>query len=242
MKDIDDVYVVFNEKLPDSMVDLLPDKYKLITFLNPFSMYMFKDYSFQLNEFTYIGADGILPIIINRIFGINKSNRFSFDMSSVGKAVFDYCQINQKSVYFIGSKQNQLESFINIFKVKYPNMILSGWNNGYFMESEFKSKVDEILRLKSDVVIIGMGTPKQELFALKLKEFGFDGAVYTCGGFIHQASEKFEYFNGFVDKFHIRWLYRIFKESYVLKRVLLYYPKFFVSYFWFLVLNSKKFK
>jgi N-acetylglucosaminyldiphosphoundecaprenol N-acetyl-beta-D-mannosaminyltransferase len=239
---MNDIFTLFIKKLPESMETLMPDRKKMVTYLNPYSMYVSKSNIECLKQFDYISSDGILPLILNRIFGINKSMRLSFDMSSIGKAVFEYCSQHNKSIYFIGSNQDKLDKFISSFKEMYPNILLKGWRDGFFQSIEEENIVTQIINTKPDVVIVGLGTPKQDLFALELKNSGYCGTVYTCGGFIHQAAEKFEYFNGFVDKFHIRWLYRIFKEKYVLKRVVLYYPKFIISYFWFLFFNSKKFK
>ncbi len=236
------VYFLFNNKLPNSMDCLMPDSKKIITCLNPYSMYISKSNIKCLEQFTFITSDGILPLFINNLFGIDKSVRLSFDMSSIGKEVFYYCSHHNKSIYFIGSNQASLDKFITSFKKMYPNVLLKGWRNGFFQDVDKEIILTQIINTKPDVVIVGLGTPKQDLFALELKNGGYCGTVYTCGGFIHQAAEKFEYFNGFVDKFHVRWLYRIFKEKYVLKRVILYYPKFVISYIWFLLFNSKSLK
>jgi N-acetylglucosaminyldiphosphoundecaprenol N-acetyl-beta-D-mannosaminyltransferase len=73
--------------------------------------------------------------------------------------------------------------------------------------------------VKPDIVIVGMGAIAQERFLLGLKQAGFSGKGFTCGGFIHQtASNKIDYYPRWVDKLNLRFLYRMLKESYTRQR------------------------
>lgn len=84
-----------------------------------------------------------------------------------------------------------------------------------------------------------MGAPMQDEIAVMLKEKGFIGSVYTCGGFIHQTTEGIISFPEWTNKFGVRWLYRIFTQKGMLKRLLRTYPKFVISYSWFLLFQIK---
>jgi N-acetylglucosaminyldiphosphoundecaprenol N-acetyl-beta-D-mannosaminyltransferase len=191
-------------------------------------MYKSIDEMELFEKFDYIGSDGILPIIIQRCFGMRITNRYSFDMSSVAPAVFDYAIANNMTIYFIGSTHENINEFIQNLKNNYPDIMISGFHHGYIDGNE-KSVAKQIISSSANIVIIGMGAPAQERFSVFLREYGFSGTIYTCGGFIHQASNKFYYFNGWIDKFHLRTIYRWYKEPHVICR-LKYYPSFILTY------------
>ena len=77
-------------------------------------------------------------------------------------------------------------------------------------------------------VICGLGTPKQDIFAQKLKlALGSQlKQIYTCGGFLHQTQDELHYYPKYIDILHLRWLYRAIKEPGVAKRLLTKYPFF----------------
>lgn len=233
-----DVFLTFHQKLPQSVEQLLPGERKAITFWNPYSIYKSKGYEELFASFSYIGSDGILPLIFQSIHGVKNTHRYSFDMTSVAPIVFEYAVEHRLSVYFIGAHEDQIEKFMQELKNRYPDLKIAGWHHGYVKEKE-KEIQEEILRIAPDVVIIGMGTPLQEMFSISLRKAGFKGTTYTCGGFIHQSAQKFEYFNRWCNKLHLRALYRIIREPYVWRRVLFYYPRFVFSYNWFLIRYRK---
>ena len=73
----------------------------------------------------------------------------------------------------------------------------------------------------------------QEQFLLKVKNAGFDGIGFTCGGFIHQtAKDEIDYYPGWVDRMNLRFLYRMYKEKHTRKRYLqaaLLFPARFIA-------------
>ena len=73
-----------------------------------------------------------------------------------------------------------------------------------------------------------MGAPAQEKFLGDLWRSGWRGAGYTCGGFLEQiVGTAGEYFPPWTNRFHLRWLFRLYKEPRRMwKRYLLQYPKF----------------
>jgi N-acetylglucosaminyldiphosphoundecaprenol N-acetyl-beta-D-mannosaminyltransferase len=62
----------------------------------------------------------------------------------------------------------------------------------------------------------------QEEFLAKVKENGFEGIGFTCGGFIHQTAKvgSVPYYPNWVNALNIRFLYRIVYEKHTRKRYL----------------------
>ena len=229
------IYSIFYNKLPVKKEFLFPiNKKRMITFLNPYYMEILKEYSWLYTQFGYICSDGMIPILLNKITGNPKSSRISFDMTSIGKTVLQYAEDNQMSIYFIGAKELEIKHFIDIIKKEYPQLNIIGFHHGYFSNNEDKI-VEQIIDLKPDIVVVGMGAPKQDLFAIHLQQHGFNGTIYTCGGFIHQTCQKINYYPHWINKLNLRTFYRLLHEPYVWKRVIKYYPSFIFKYTYFLL-------
>ena len=89
-----------------------------------------------------------------------------------------------------------------------------------------------VLRLitehRPDVVILGLGAPMQEYVASHCARQLPGADIYTCGGFISQtALAGGRFYPPFFDRTHTRWLYRIFRQPYVLKRLFIEYVRGF---------------
>ncbi|WP_010516294.1 WecB/TagA/CpsF family glycosyltransferase [Croceivirga radicis] len=195
------------------------------TFLNPFSYLFFRKNLTLFSSFDGIYIDGIVLVRLLRIFGI-KVDRVSFDMTSLAPLVIEEVIKTNKSIYFIGSTTDAINGFIKVISNKWPKLKIASFRNGYFSSPNDRlDAINDILHKNPEVVVIGMGTPYQEQFLVELKENGFNGAAYTCGGFIHQTTNKVSYYPLFYDKFNLRWLYRMIDEPKLIKRYVLDYPK-----------------
>ena len=224
------IIALLKEKINKSkVVELSNNNNKLITFLNPYSYLLFRKNLPLFSKLDIIYIDGILLIFLLRLFSI-RSYRFSFDMTSLAPLVFEDAINHNKKIYFVGSKQEEILEFIDKIKKEYPQLNVIGFRNGYFNEQTKKESIEEIFLLQPDIVISGMGTPFQEQFILDLKEAGWNGTGYTCGGFFHQTAKNITYYPKIFDTLHLRWLYRIYDEPKLLRRYIVLYPKSILIY------------
>ena len=158
------------------------EKGRIYTFLNPVSYLSALDNKELFSKFDGIFADGsILVSAIKMVYGKSVTRR-SFDMTSMAPELLSYAEANGKSIYIVASKQEQVEKAVDIFKERYPRLILAGYRNGYFAsEEEMNVEAKKIAEINPDFVIVGMGILMQESFLLKVKEAGFKGIGFTCG-------------------------------------------------------------
>ena len=205
-----------------SISAILSSTNRIFTFLNPVSYLDALDNKELFSKFDGIFADGsVLVAAIRMLYG-KKLERRSFDMTSVAPQLFDYAVQNNKSVYIVASKQEQVEKAVAIFKEKWTGLNIIGFRNGYFnSEEEKESEAKHIVEVNPDFLIVGMGAVMQEKFLVLAKEKGFKGVGFTCGGFIHQVSQgDMDYYPAWVDKWNLRFVYRIFKERHTHKHYL----------------------
>ncbi len=196
----------------------------LVTFLNPFSYYQCRKSPDAIRQFDHIYIDGMLLVrLLNLVFP-RKFTRISFDMTSAAPVLFERWSQNGKRVYFVGSTPDAIEGFVRTIGAAYPALKIDGYRNGYFKGDERAALIRELAERKPDVIVVGMGTPLQEQLLLDIRQAGWQGCGYTCGGFIHQTSGKTQYYPKILDKLNLRWMYRIYDEPKLFKRYALYYP------------------
>lgn len=206
---------------------------RIYTFLNPVSYLTALDHRNVFSRFDGIFADGSILVSAVRILYGRSVTRRSFDMTSLAPELFSFAEKHKKTIYIVASQQEQVEQAIRIFRQKWPELHFAGYRNGYFnSEKEMEKEAEKIVNLQPDFLIAGMGILVQETFLLKIREAGFQGIGFTCGGFIHQtAKNEIDYYPDWADRMNLRFLYRMYKEKHTRKRYLqaaLLFPSRFI--------------
>lgn len=200
--------------------DVFSQKGKVYTYLNPVSYLTALDNKELFLQMDGIFADGGLLVKAIKLLYGKQVTRRSFDMTSMAPELFAYAAGHGKTVYIVASKQEQVEKAVEIFRERYPKVKFAGYRNGYFAsENEMDVEVKHIAELNPDFLIVGMGALMQEKFLLKVKDAGYQGVGFTCGGFVHQTSKnEIDYYPAWVDKTNLRFVYRMWKEPHTRKR------------------------
>ena len=210
--------VLLTEKTSVEMI--LKNGKGIYTFLNPVSYLDALKHKEQFAAFDGIFADGgLLVKAIKLAYGVTVKRK-SFDMTSLAPIVFTYAAKNGKSVAIVATKQEMVERAVLNLERSFQGLNISYYRNGYFNgEHEMDDEAKKIVSLHPDILIVGMGIIKQEQFLLKVRDAGYQGIGFTCGGFIHQtAQDKAEYYPDWVDKHGLRFVYRMYKEPHTRKR------------------------
>ena len=192
----------------------------IFTFLNPVSYLDALKHKELFSSFDGIFADGgLLVKAIKIAYGATVKRR-SFDMTSLAPIVFSYAAKTGKSVAIVATKQEMVEKAVANLEKSFKGLNICYFRNGYFSsDAEMNSEAQKIVGLHPDILIVGMGIINQEEFLLKVRDAGFKGIGYTCGGFIHQtAQDKVDYYPEWVDKHGLRFVYRMYKEPHTRKR------------------------
>ena len=122
-------------------------------------------------------------------------------------------QVNNLSFYMIGASDSEnLKCIDNIIK-QYPKLNIVGSRNGYFEENDYQDIVEDINKKKADVVWLALGRPKQEEFAIYLKErLSHTTWIKTCGGVFNFLSKTNRRAPLLMQSFGLEWLYRLILE------------------------------
>lgn len=202
-------------------------KTQVVFFLNHYSLYILCIKCIDLlynNIFVYV--DGYL---LARFFKL-KQGRNSFDLTGGADIIFKICSQNNINVVFIGGTEEEKISFSKKIKKLFPDLKFIVFN-GYFDEEKIiEIAISQVKENNAKVIILGLGTPKQEIIAMKIasqaKSYKF--TIFTCGGFISQTakSPKGIFYPEFINKMNLRWLWRCIKQPFVIKRLPIYFKSY----------------
>ena len=204
------------------------EKSGLSFFLNPYSYLELRKQQNLLSSADNIYIDGQWLCHFLKWSGVTNVKRRSFDNSSLAPNVFSLIEKSRARVAVIGSDRESAEEFKKYLLNQYPDLNLVISQDGYFKDAqEIKQTHLDIIDKKIDLVIVGMGVIRQETFLKELKELGWNGSGYTCGGFMHQtASKGHDYYPVWADKWNLRFAYRIWDEPKLYRRYTLDYGLF----------------
>ncbi|HGY9624951.1 WecB/TagA/CpsF family glycosyltransferase [Pseudomonas putida] len=217
-------------KIEANSSELFRNKEGLVTFLNPYSYVVARNNKEVYSEFDHIYADGVL-LSMATTFLLRRTERISFDFTSIACDVFEYACRSGQDIYIVGSTAENVAKAVEVFRQRYPKLIISGARDGFFNDLSRREFVREIVEVQPKIIIVGMGAPLQEQLLIDLKKAGWKGWGFTCGGFLHQTA-KFEgdYYPVLINKLNLRWLYRMYDEPKLIKRYFFYYPLFAVCF------------
>ena len=186
------------------------------TCVNPISYHIVRRNADLFGAFDGLYVDGMLMCKLINLLWRRSIPRLSFDMSGMAVDLFRLLDeaAGDKTVYFIGAKQEELEKSVAQIRRSYPRMAVAGYRNGYFLDVDDRRRaIRDIVDSGADFAIVGMGAPLQEQFALDLRDAGFKGIVFTCGGFLHQTADRINYYPDWVNRYNLRAFYRLFHEQ-----------------------------
>ena len=129
------------------------------------------------------------------------------------------------SFYIWGAKPGFADKKKKKIEQKYPNIKILGTHHGYYKPEEEAEIVEEIRKLKPDILLAGLGFPKQEKTINKYKNEGFFKIGIGCGGSIDVLAGEVKRAPKLFIKLHLEWFYRLLKEPTRYKRMLVL-PKF----------------
>ena len=117
-----------------------------------------------------------------------------------------------KSVYLLGAKDEIVSKSAEHLSAKIDGLDIAGVRNGYFSDSEAETVAREIRRSGADIIFVGMGAPRQELFLSKYWDtLGVRIAVPVGGSFdvlsgLRKRAPQWMQVSG------LEWFYRMIQE------------------------------
>lgn len=179
------------------------------------------DFAEIINSAELVVADGIGVEIGLKILGYKVKRIAGIDL---GKALVEKFTASGKSVAMIGAKPGVVDSAIENLSKEYQNLNVVYSHDGYFDNDE--DIIESVISANPDLILVALGSPKQEFFIHNIKEklpnstlIGLGGSFDVWAGVVERAPIIYQ-------KLGLEWLYRTLKEPKRFKRIFPILPLF----------------
>jgi N-acetylglucosaminyldiphosphoundecaprenol N-acetyl-beta-D-mannosaminyltransferase len=220
------------EKIQNTIVER---EKKTFFYLNSYSFYLcFKDEAFK-NAF--LNADYVIADGYSIVWGLNFLYKEKIEKVGFAHVFLDvlgkFLSEKQFSLYLLGGRDLVIYKAVKNIIQNFPKINVTGFSNGYLNTSTDEVKIiNEINRLKPDILIAGMGMPHSEIWIYKYRHKINAHCFFSVGAFLDfMAGEKYLapkwlYNSGF------EWVYRLIQEPVRLsKRYFIIQPFFLIKVF-----------
>ncbi len=115
--------------------------------------------------------------------------------------------------FFLGAEPGVAQSAAENLKRKYPGLQIAGTRHGYFDQSEEATICAEIVAARTDILWLGLGSPRQESFAVANRD-ALAGIAWirTCGGLFDFCAERVPRAPHWMQGAGLEWLFRTLQE------------------------------
>ena len=134
------------------------------------------------------------------------------------KLLFEF-QTEEKSVYFLGAKEEIIDKMIHKFKIIYPKLQIVGYHHGYFDKNNCENIITEIKKSQAYALFVAFGAPTQENFILKYMDDLPCSFFMGVGGSFDVFSETVKRSPKWMRRLGLEWLYRFITSPKYLLRI-----------------------
>jgi len=140
-----------------------------------------------------------------------------------------------RRVAIFGGKKEVLEKVVLKFQNKYPNIQFVKAVNGYIDKEKYDEVAKDISSKNPDLILVALGTPKQELWINKYCSLFPTSIMIGIGGSLDVWSGNKMRAPEWIRNAHLEWLFRVITQPKRLSRVMKSLPVFV-----YMVLKAKK--
>lgn len=121
------------------------------------------------------------------------------------------CERDSRSVYFLGGTEDVVGTVASRMSTQYPDLRL-GFDHGYFGDEDFATRADAVRAFGADILIVGMGVPRQERFIREQWERLGVGAAIGVGGSFNVIAGSLRRAPAWMQHSGLEWVYRLKQE------------------------------
>ncbi len=165
-----------------------------------------------INSAWLSSPDGSGVLLASKLLSKNKAFEERVAGFDLMKALIELAGARDYSVYFLGGEPGVAEKARENVKDSYPGINICGCHHGY-LDDELKGEViEDINKQRPDLLLVGMGAPRQEYFISENRDKMDFKVALTVGGSFDVISGEKARAPVWVQKIYLEWLYRLFQE------------------------------
>lgn len=185
-------------------------------------------------NFDIVHADGLGVFLGTKILNGKRGLSYRLSGSDLYEKLINVCKINNYKIFFFGDRTETLNQII----IKHPQLNVVGTQNGFEFDST--SVISYINQNDPDILIIGLGTPKQEEWIVQNKQELKMSVIISVGDGIKVFSGTKKRGPKFLQIIGLEWLVRLlFEPKRLWKRYFIGIPLFIFRIIKFKLMNTK---
>lgn len=135
------------------------------------------------------------------------------------------CAAKGLSFFLLGGSEEINARAAEVLLAAHPGLRIAGRQHGYFTEADEPAILQHVSESGADVLWVGLGKPKEQLFAQRIRDRVRCGWIVTCGGCFHFLAGDYSRAPGWMQKVGLEWLHRMATgPRYLIKRYLTTIP------------------
>lgn len=150
------------------------------------------------------------------ILGLKFLHGVSSIKVNMPKTALETADENGYRVFVLGSSEEVNKKAVEAIRSQYPNIVITGRMNGFFDNEN--SAQEAIVSTSPNIVMIALGSPKQEILASKLLKVVPNIIFVGCGGALDILAGKVKRAPHFFQDNHLEWFYRLVQSPSRIKR------------------------
>jgi N-acetylglucosaminyldiphosphoundecaprenol N-acetyl-beta-D-mannosaminyltransferase len=182
---------------------------------------------YQQVDFAHV--DGMPLIWAGRLLGLPLSRKDRTGYMDLLPLLAQRASISGWKIFYLGSKPGIAEKGANILRAQYPALQLQT-GHGYFDSARNAQQNVEILaeikRFDPNILLVGMGMPRQECWILDNLDRIRTNAVFCCGALMDYVAGEIPTPPRWLGQLGLEWLFRLISEPRRLWRRYLLEPWF----------------
>lgn len=155
-------------------------------------------------------ADGVPIVWASRLFRESLTGRVNG--TDLMERMIERAAQEGFRIFLLGGRQDVVEEAAAVYRRRYPALQIAGMRNGYFSADEEDDVIRQINQSRTDLVLIGMSTPRKELWADTALS-SLDVAVCQgVGGSFDVTAGRVARAPVWMQRSGLEWLYRLLQE------------------------------
>jgi exopolysaccharide biosynthesis WecB/TagA/CpsF family protein len=112
------------------------------------------------------------------------------------------------SHYLLGATEEVNGACVERLQQLYPGIVIAGRHHGYFASDQETSIIAAIREAAPDILWIGLGKPREQLFAVRHRDALRASWAITCGGCFNYVTGHYRRAPIWMQRSNLEWLFR----------------------------------
>lgn len=185
--------------------------------------YQYPEFLKALRQADLVYADGASLILAARFLGGNLPEKLT--TTDIWPKLCEHAVKHGYRFFLLGGKPGLAERAANQARQKYHGLRIVGTHHGYF-DFQDEQLIAEINAVQPDVLWVGMGDPRQVLWASTWRRQLKVSLILTCGGMFKIVAGELARLSPRWRQRGFEWAYRLWQEPGTWRRYLVGLPLF----------------